>query len=671
MTWTRWLIFLIPAATAALTYWSAEQASLSRRARQDEVVVASGEGIAPTLHPFLPTSEVDRQVSALVHAPLIQIGESGDLEGVLAESWKWSQTSSFWFANEGYAKAAADKIRALTPEQWTRWQLTAAEPQGTELRLQCSGVSTRLTNDIREEIASEGPLPVETIRVDLAEDARSHHEYFVQSAVEGSQIKGVWFDGPKSYELKVSGETVRFFQELELYYRNHPSLQAKLRVIRREPMLIRPTLEVVLREGAQFHDGNAVTAADVEATAKLVLSQPWSTPGREALRLIEDWDTTAPRYLRIRFRGLYGPAITSLVGLPILPRWWIGQQLEKSPGATLDFRALPPPGAGEYRLEGVTQHGIYLKHRQNGTGVQFLLDQSARDIRSGFGMKVVDAFWPDTGSLEALSTDPAVTLYTPAPRSRLLVLWNCQKFPVEDPATRKALGMAVDRTALVQKLLQGHGTIHEGIFQPGLWFSRSTTPALPDLVGARQVLYGAGWSKGPNGKLMKGGQPFRLELLTVANNPTRQQLAEWLKASWEPLGVEVTVTDVPWEEMLDNRLPSRQFDAALIGLDFETTWDQSIFWHSSQRQRGLNFSGVNDRALDDLLNALRLEQEPGRIATLAHAMEDRLLSLHPFFPLFSGGTPLALRKDPTKPEPAVGNAGAYDLRQVLRSWNRD
>ena len=161
-----------------------------------------------------------------------------------------------------------------------------------------------------------------------------------------------------------------------------------------------------------------------------------------------------------------------------------------------------------------------------------------------------------------------------------------------------------------------------------------------------------GWQQ-QKGVLSRDGRPLRFELLTVAGNPERERIAERLKQDWAALGIDVAVTSVPQAELVNVRLPEHRFDAALLGLDFEGTWDLSPFWHSSQARSGLNFSGLADPELDRLLDALRLVYDPERVAPLAHEAEDRVLSLHPYLPLLSGARPMALRSAALEQSPGL------------------
>ena len=512
----------------------------------------------------------------------------------------------------------------------------------TELRFQFARPGAQAPAKLLAAIAGFGPLPVEFVRVELTEAARSYHEFFMKNAVEREQVKRVWFDGANAYELAISGETVKFIQELNLFYENRPALQPHVRSLGSGPMLHRPILELTLRSGARFTDGTELTVHDVGASISFVLDQPWPVAGRDALRLIAGRELTDARTMRVTFKEIYGPSLTAFIGLPVLPAAWLARHAESfARGSARPFLDHPPPGTGTARIESAGPRAILVNA---GRRVEFLLDQAPDAIRMGFAMRAIDGFWPQWRAAAAVAAERGVVVRSTPPRSRLLVLWNCRKPPLDDARVRAALGLAVDRVALIRDLMLGQGAVHEGIFRPGLWFAQDLRPFAFDVGEALRVLRERGWSP-KDGALVKDGKPLRFELLTVAGNSDRAEIAERLQKNWAALGIEVTVTAVAQGDLVNLRLPEHRFDAVLLGLDFETSWDQSPFWHSSQARGGLNFSGLADLTLDGLLEALRVEYDPEKVPALAHDVENRIVSLHPFLPLFSGGSPVALRKE--------------------------
>ena len=109
------------------------------------------------------------------------------------------------------------------------------------MRVTLAHPGSQVETKILPLIASCGPFPVEFIRVEMSQDARVHHEFFMKNAIESGQVKSVWFDGAHAYELAVSGETVKFAEELNLYYQNHPALQAST-----------PAMTLATRNGASI-----------------------------------------------------------------------------------------------------------------------------------------------------------------------------------------------------------------------------------------------------------------------------------------------------------------------------------------------------------------------------------------------------------------------------------
>lgn len=650
MLWARWIIFGIPLSLILLTVWSANQ-TRNHRAYGVDIVIASGEASEPRLNPFLPACEADRQMMSLVHASLLHVADDGTLQGALAEKWQWLQSTRYWFSDETYAQQAAAKIRNIDKEQWKQWHLITVGVRGPELSLGFSNPGGSVSMSLQQMIAEFGPLPVETLRVELKEPARQHHAAFLRTAPSYNQIKQVWYDGVNAYEIKMSGGTLKLIEELNRYYDRHPILKVPIRNTNKEAFLSNSALEFTLRHDAVFHDGSPVTSRDVESSVRLVLSQPWPVPGRELLGMVRAWDTSAPNKLKIEVSQAYGPMLTAFIGLPVLSHAWIEKHQAELVSNPLTFRNAPPAGAGLYQIEKRNSHEFLL--RRNNVNLltektpllHWLVGDTPVVSRIGFANKSVDMLWPDALSIPQLAQEPGVKMLPSPLHNRLLVLWNCRRPPFDDPAMRRTLGMAIDRSTMMREFIQGQGGIHEGLFQPGLW-SPQKPPVMPgDPLKALETFGELGWTKDGDRRMMKEGNRFRIELLTVTDNAERLKVAERLMEEWGRLGIEVRVVALPRAELFEQRLGKHDFDAVLLGMDFEMNWDQRIFWHSSEAKKGLNYAGIADEELDRMLDALQAEFDASRVPALASQMEQRLMSLHPFLPLFSGGTPLAVHRN--------------------------
>jgi peptide/nickel transport system substrate-binding protein len=112
-----------------------------------------------------------------------------------------------------------------------------------------------------------------------------------------------------------------------------------------------------------------------------------------------------------------------------------------------------------------------------------------------------------------------------------------------DPAFRDALGYAVDKKVLVDRVLGGFGDVGTTIVPPvlGRWHMEPTTPRTFDLELAGQKLDAAGYKLDANGaRLDKEGKPISLRLYMPDTNDTYPKAAQFIKDWYGELGVKVT-----------------------------------------------------------------------------------------------------------------------------------
>lgn len=111
-----------------------------------------------------------------------------------------------------------------------------------------------------------------------------------------------------------------------------------------------------------------------------------------------------------------------------------------------------------------------------------------------------------------------------------------------DPLFRDALGYAVDRQALVDKVLGGFGDTGDTIVPPVLseWHVTPTTPRHFDIELAKQKLDAAGYVLDGSGKrLDKEGQPIALRLYMPNSDDNYPKVAQFIQAWYGQLGIDV------------------------------------------------------------------------------------------------------------------------------------
>jgi peptide/nickel transport system substrate-binding protein len=112
-----------------------------------------------------------------------------------------------------------------------------------------------------------------------------------------------------------------------------------------------------------------------------------------------------------------------------------------------------------------------------------------------------------------------------------------------DPAFRDALGYAVDKDELVDRVLGGFGDVGTTVVPPvlGQWHVEPTTPRTFDIELAKQKLDAAGYKLDADGaRLDKEGKPISLRLYMPDTDDAYPTVAQFVKDWYGELGIKVT-----------------------------------------------------------------------------------------------------------------------------------
>jgi peptide/nickel transport system substrate-binding protein len=395
--------------------------------------------------------------------------------------------------------------------------------------------------------------------------------------------------------------------------RPHPALAESYRAISETEWEFR------LRPGVTWHDGRPFTADDVVFTFERAPNVPNSPGGFGTfLRAIARVEVVDQHTLRLHTRQPHPLLPLDLASVGIIARHaatGAGNEEYNSGRAAI--------GTGPYRLAAyrsgdrveLTRHDGWWGETQpwQRVTVRMLLNDGARTAALLAGDVDIIEQIPTT-DLARLKRDPRLVV-TEIPSLRTLFIspdysrtgpnplvtdhagTPLPQNPFQDVRVRRALSMAINRDALVERAMDGAATATAQWLPEGAFGHDPTVKPMPfDPEAARRLLAEAGFPDG-----------FRVTLASPNDRwPNDARIAQAVAQMWTRIGVRTNVDAMPFTAFIPRR--TRQEHAIQIGAWGSSTGEASNYLTAivgtfdRQKLTGAsNMTRHSDPRLDDLL----------------------------------------------------------------------
>ncbi|MEG0752210.1 MAG: ABC transporter substrate-binding protein [Angelakisella sp.] len=292
------------------------------------------------------------------------------------------------------------------------------------------------------------------------------------------------------------------------------------------------TLNVTLREGVTFSNGNTFTAADVKHTLALASASSFSGT---LFACIDNEKTTVvdDTHIQIKLKYAYAPLLDVLASYRA---GIIDQETYEAAGADAFGRA--PIGTGPMkltnwvsgdRIEFATNESYWGEAVAYSTCVfRVVLESSSRTIElETKGVDIaVDIPFSDWSRVES---DPNMKLVNGQTTVLASLVFNNSLELFQDVRVRQALAHGLDLEALVKTCWEGTADVADSYYAKALLGYKSKGPMAYDVEKAKALLAEAGY---PNG--------FDLTYTTYQTT-LNQTFAEVLQAMWAKIGVNLKV----------------------------------------------------------------------------------------------------------------------------------
>jgi peptide/nickel transport system substrate-binding protein len=396
-----------------------------------------------------------------------------------------------------------------------------------------------------------------------------------------------------------------------------------------------------LRRGVRFHDGAAVTAADVKATFDFVLNGANRSPKRGGFRMIAGVVTPDASTVIFHLKAPYASFLWSVSrpAIGIVPA---------NAGGDFSRRLI---GSGPFRFVSQAQDDevVLAANADYFGGAPNIARLRARvvpdaivralELRKGSADLEVSSLSPDMVPVLARRPELGVS---ERPGTNLNYLgFNMDDAVVGKREVRQALAYATDREALIRYLLHGQARIATGVLPPNHWaYEPNVAQYSLDVSRAEAQLDAAGFPRGANGVRMH-------LLLKVSTEEQARLIGAALQEQWRRVGVGLEVRPLEFATLLSDSVKGNFQISLLRWVGANNDPDIFEFVFSSKRfpPDGANRGHYRNARMDALTDEIRVEMNREKRKALCSEAQKIAAEDLPYLPMWFGDAVSVHRKD--------------------------
>lgn len=407
-----------------------------------------------------------------------------------------------------------------------------------------------------------------------------------------------------------------------------------------------------IRPNAVWHDGTPVTSDDVLFTIERMKSAGSLYPqdikdlwSRVTVTKLND------KNLKFTLPEPFVPFLDYLT-FGVVPKHLL-ESVPPEQMASAEFN-IKPVGTGPYQfdqliVENGQIQGVVLNLFPNYYGSPPFIEQvvfryyptsaAAFEAYRQGDVSAVGRISPDV--LNAALAEPNLAVYSSRLPQMGFVLFNLTnpETPfLQDPEVRRALMLGLNRSAIVNTILQGQAFVADSPILPGSWayfdgiekFEYSPEAAISLLKSEGYVIPAGGGNV-----RAKDGIPLAFTLIHP-DDPVHTQIAQAIQTQWAQIGVDLQLQPQPYDQLVLTTLASRAFQSALVDLNLSRTPDPDPypFWHQAEAVGGQNYTGWDNRTASEYLEQARVTADYSLRAKLYRNFQVIFIRELPALPLY-------------------------------------
>ncbi len=402
---------------------------------------------------------------------------------------------------------------------------------------------------------------------------------------------------------------------------------------------------VYIKEDVKWHSGEDLKADDILFTFYLMKNPDFRSPWQRNLAGI-DLEKIDDYTLKFIIQEPYAPLL-ELLTFGILPRFaW---EATNSDFILLSDLNLKPIGSGPYKFKSLTRNTggeireyrlelneYYYGKRPYINEILFKFFFDYPQLLQALNNQEVDAVsYLPANFISQIVAKNSFNIHNLALPQINALFFNQSIDYLKDENIRKALAISLNRDKLIEKAVYNFADRSDGPLPiSNIAYNNNLNPLAYSLSQAKELLSQSGWTIinyndldeeenvvlrdkikeyseendiDINKKYLVNKEEEKILVIELSyiNSNENNILAKHIKDYWGRLGIRVKTNVLSIEEFQSKILNERDFEILLQKQMIGSDPDVSAFWHSSQKDSGLNLINYQNFEIDEILNKAR------------------------------------------------------------------
>ncbi|MDR1831778.1 MAG: ABC transporter substrate-binding protein [Fusobacteriaceae bacterium] len=400
---------------------------------------------------------------------------------------------------------------------------------------------------------------------------------------------------PKTLDPAASNDVYSNNININLYDRlfdRTPDMQLENNLAESYTQLDSVTLQVKIKKGVKFHNGDELTAEDVKFTLERASKAPG---GMALLGDLDGVDIVDPYTVNIKTKKPYGPLFNAL------SHWSSSILSKKYLESAGDKAFFEPVGTGPFRFESwKTGDKLVLQANKNyhrgapgvDTAIFRPIPESDNRVIALETGEIDISITLEPLNVPIIKSKDYLKLYHEPSVGLTYLGFNCEKGPTSDVKVRQAVCYALDLQSILDNAFNDLYLPATSVIAPAtMGFNDKIPFPKRDVEKAKQLLAEAGYKDGLKLRLWTNGVQTRTDAAVIMQDQLRE------------VGIEISIEILEWSAYLD-KLGKAEHDMYILGNPGSTDPDGIMFllYHSKNKGTAGNMAFYGNPEVDELLD---------------------------------------------------------------------